>query len=110
MSKHKNYSAPTVTEEEAVVVEETPVPIPVEEEIAEQVTLDEFKTITGTVVGCLKLNVREQMFTGATILCELPASSEVQIFADENHDEWYHVITASGIDGYCMKKYIAINS
>lgn len=105
MSKHKRNHAP---EEDCAIVEETPIPL--EEESAEQITLDEFKFVTGVVVGCLKLNVREQMFTGAAILCELPASSEVQIFAGEDHGEWYHVVTASGVEGFCMKKYITINS
>ena len=79
-----------VAEDDPVVVEETP------------------DFVTGVVVGCTKLNVREQMHTGATVLCELPVSSEVRIIADEHHDAWYHVFTASGVEGFCMKKYIAV--
>lgn len=103
MAKRK---MPTV--EEACVVNETPIPTPadIEEQFPAQI---EQRLVTGIVVDCRKLNVREQMHTGATVLCELPVSAEVQIIADEYHNEWYHIFTASGIEGFCMKKYIEIN-
>ena len=101
MSKKKNNPVTPAPEEEVIV--------PVLDAAEEPTVIDkEPKFVTGTVVGCRKLNVREQMQLGAKVLCELPVSTEVQVFADENHDEWYHVSTASGIDGFCMKKYIKI--
>lgn len=103
MSKKKNRSATPVPEEESII------PIPDAAVIDEPTVVNEPEFITGTVVGCRKLNVREQMHTEAPVLCELRVSSEVQIFADEHHDDWYHVITASGVDGFCMKQYISIN-
>lgn len=102
MAKRKNNPEAGSIEEQPVIEEVT---IPVEEE-----AVVEPKLVTGVVIDCRKLNVREQMHTGATILCELPVSSEVQVVADEHHDEWYHVFTASGIEGFCMKKYISIKS
>ena len=36
--------------------------------------------------------------------------SEVKVIAGEVHDDWYHVFTASGVEGFCMKKYIAIKA
>ena len=118
MSKHKNNNTTYSAEEEQypvdetvieeTTVEETSVTTP-EIETDEPVVVEETpKFVIGVVVGCGKLNVRKQMSTTADILCELPVKSEVQVFADENNDEWYHVITASGIEGYCMKKYITV--
>lgn len=106
MSK-KNYSKMYQTEEEQTTEAEVAV--------TETETIDETPVVEkkpnkakGVVVGCTKLNVREQMNTNATILCTLPASSEVRVIVDENRDEWYHVFTETGIEGYCMKKYIQL--
>lgn len=65
------------------------------------------ETITGIVVDCNSLNVREEPSRKANVLTILMAGTEVQVAADEMLDEWYHVYTASGLDGFCMKKYIA---
>ena len=99
MSKKKNNAVTPAPEEEVIV--------PVQDVVGEP-TVTEPRFAIGTVVGCRKLNVREQMHTGATILCELPVSTQVQVYADEHHDEWYHVATTTGIDGFCMKKYIKV--
>ena len=98
----KNYSKMYAAEEET---QQFPVPDTDEET---PVVEEEPKIVTGTVVGCAKLNIREQMNTYSTILCVIPAGAEVEIIADEEHDEWYHVITATGIEGFCMKKYIQL--
>jgi hypothetical protein len=70
---------------------------------------NEPEVVTGTVVGCRRLNVREQMNTEAEVLCVLRAGTVVQVVADEVHDDWYHVFTSTGIEGFCMKKYISVN-
>ena len=70
---------------------------------------NEPRFVTGIVVGCRNLNVREQMNLKAAVLCVLPVSAEVQVYADEYHDKWYHVFTEDGFDGFCMKKYISVN-
>lgn len=111
MSNKKNYSKMYSTEEQAVtetpveVVDEAPVPV---ETVTEEkpVSKKKPKMAKGTVVNCAKLNVREQMNTGAAVLCVINASAEVKIFADENYAEWEHVITSDGVEGFCMKKYI----
>lgn len=113
MSK-KNYSKMYTAEEEQAAVEapvETveDVPVAVEEPVEKQVPKKKKPTtVKGTVVNCAKLNVREQMNTNATVLCVIPASAEVKVFAEENHPEWEHVITEDGVEGFCMKKYIQL--
>lgn len=107
MSKKKNNYVAPVPEEEQVIFHEEIIeePVVVEEAPAPK---EEPKTVTGTVVGCLKLNVRMQMNSKAEILCVLPVSSKVEVIVDEQHDDWYHVFTASGVEGFCMKKYLQI--
>lgn len=103
---------PTVVEDTTPVEEEQTqiegFPIPEEGDEPALVDPNEPEFVTGKVAGCRKLNVREAMFIGAKVLCEIPEDAEVQIFVDEVHDEWFHVITASGVEGFCMKKYISI--
>lgn len=101
MSQMKNYSKMYLPDDQSIVTEEA-----VEQHTEE--TKPEATTVTGTVIKCAKLNVREQMNTNSAVLCVLPASAEVTVLEDEKHDEWYHVFTASGIEGFCMKKYIQL--
>lgn len=113
MSK-KNNSVTPVVEEEQVVVEETvtvePEIVETPEVVEEPMVEAEPEFIVGVVANCAKLNVREMMHAQAKVLCVLPASAEVQVVADEHHDDWYHVFTESGIEGFCMKQYISIKA
>ena len=105
MSKKKNYNKMYDSENQQVTPEE--IIEPVVEEDSEIVEAAQ-EVVTGTVVNCNKLNVREQMHTRATVLCVLPAASEVKVIVNEVHNEWYHIFTETGIEGFCMKKYIQI--
>lgn len=62
----------------------------------------------GAVVDCVKLNVRKSPAADATILAEIPVGTKVQIIDKESTKDFYHVCTATGIDGFCMKKFIKI--
>lgn len=101
MSKHNDNHQTHPVEEKQTVVEETVVP--------DYPVVEELKALAGVVTNCRKLNVREHPDTSADVLGELLMNSEVRVVANEKYDEWYHVITASGIDGYCMKKYIEVH-
>lgn len=63
---------------------------------------------TGVVVDCVKLNVRKRPSSDAAILAEIPVGTKVQIFDKESTKDFHHVCTATGIDGFCMKKFIKI--
>ena len=62
----------------------------------------------GFVTNCKKLNVREKPRTDATIICEVDYQTELVINEKESTEEFYKVCTAAGIEGFCMKKFIAI--
>lgn len=70
---------------------------------------DEPEFVTGTVVGCRKLNVRMHPSIEAEVMCVLRAGTEVQVDASNHYDDWYYVCTESGADGFCMKQYISVN-
>ena len=64
----------------------------------------------GSVVDCKMLNVRKEPSIESEVLCEISWSTELMIYEEESTDEFYKICTASGIEGYCMKKFISINS
>lgn len=101
----------TIVEETPIVVEETPVDVtPVAEEDsskkhAEPVT----KTVTGIVVGCTKLNVRVKPNATADVACIVDAKSELKINETKSNKDWFYVCTVTGIEGYCMRKFVEVN-
>lgn len=110
--KHHNYTnyskpqqpAPVVEPEvkvEAPVVEEAPVATP-------DPVVEETNEIIGVVTDCLKLNVRKEPNKDADILCEIMLAAEVMVDKAKSTEDFYKVVTASGVEGYCMKKFISI--
>lgn len=77
------------------------------ETVEATVKVDKPKFTTGIVVGCTKLNVRENPDMTGNILCELMVSSKVKVNIANKYDDWFHVRTDAGVEGYCMKKYIS---
>lgn len=70
------------------------------EEIIEEVKIG--------VVNCNKLNVREEPSLDSTIVCEVKSQMELMIDEGESTDDFYKVFTSSGIEGFCMKKFITV--
>jgi hypothetical protein len=61
---------------------------------------------TGIVTDCVKLNVRVAPVITATVACVLDANSEIEIDMTKSTDEWFHVTTAAGVEGYCMRMFV----
>lgn len=68
------------------------------------------KPVIGFVDSCVKLNVREKPNRAAQIVCELMAGDEVEVEEGTSTGEFYKIYTAAGVEGYCMKDFIAIES
>ena len=85
----------------------------VEEEVTEEVTKEVTKeadsTVVGYVSGCLKLNIREEGYPGANVVCVVPEKTALLIEVAESNDEWYKVYTEAGMEGYCMKQYVTLS-
>lgn len=64
--------------------------------------------VSGVVTDCLKLNVRKESNTDADIVAVIDLLTEVMIDMDDSSDEFYKICTADGVEGFCMKKYIAV--
>lgn len=114
MSKHRNYinyskpnnqpieSTPVVEEETAEssqeVIEETVDASPVEVE----------KFAAGKVTNCSRLRVRKNPNAYSEVLCVIDSGSPVEVYVNEDTNEFYKVYTEAGVEGYCMKQYIEL--
>lgn len=65
--------------------------------------------IIGIVTNCVRVNVRKTPIITAEILSEVGVNSKLMIDETESTEEWFKVYTEIGIEGFCMKKFIAIN-
>lgn len=62
----------------------------------------------GEVIGCTSLKVRStpDASNNDNVVKTIEVGTEVLIDFDKSTDEFYNVCTESGVDGYCMKKFI----
>lgn len=120
--KKKNYSKPKVEE---IVVEETVTtaaapaePVEIKMEFSEMVSVEPMvetvetvslpKTVTGTVTGCSKLNVRTKPTIDAEVAIVLNGDSEIEIDPARSTNEWLKITTAAGVEGFCMRKFVNV--
>lgn len=71
---------------------------------------ESINSITGIVRDCKKLRVRNAPGLDSDVICEIEAGSIVEIDEVNSTEEFYKVCTETGIDGYCMKKFIKVES
>lgn len=67
--------------------------------------------LEGVVVGCNKLNIRKSPDINSEILCTVNNGDKVKVKKDNSPiqlKDFYNVCTVTGIEGYCMTKYIEI--
>ena len=91
-------------DETVAVIENATPEITLVEETVETVTLPE--TIIGVIANCGKLNVRMNPSANSGVVAILDVNSEVEINLEKSDDEWYSVCTATGLEGYCMRKFV----
>lgn len=62
----------------------------------------------GVVTDCLKLNVRKEPSADAEVPVIIDALSKVMVDMAESTNDFFKVVTETGIEGFCMRKYIAL--
>ena len=127
MSKHNyhNYSKqynPKQQVEEPVVeelveeIEETPVEDTAEEQVDE--TVEEIEVVSledaavetaiGIVSDCTKLNIRKLPKPDAEKVAVVDVNTQLMVDLDGSTLKYYKVYTESGVEGYCLKEYVAV--
>jgi Bacterial SH3 domain. len=64
--------------------------------------------LTGVVTDCTRLNVRAEADPDARVIDVIPVLTEVVIDDSAFTNGFYRIRTAEGVEGFCVKKYIAI--
>lgn len=95
--KHKRYEKPAFEEfaENIDDIQPEGAEAPVEE-------------MTGIVTDCRKLNIRAKPDIDSEVLAAVNCLDELRIDPSASIDEWYAVCTAVGVEGFCMKKFVAV--
>lgn len=63
----------------------------------------------GIVVDCVRLKIRKEPKKEAHVVSVVDAGAELRVIDRNEHDgDWYKVITANKVHGYCMKKYVKL--
>lgn len=80
-----------------------------QENIDDQSDEPEQNTVTPEgIVDCEKLYVRKEATTNSEPITIINKSEEVSIDLNESTEDFYKVHTTSGVEGYCMKKFINV--
>lgn len=106
MSKNKKILEDVEVFEASLVDEQTPENVV--ETVEEPIEETPATSVTGIVTNCLKLNIRENPNTDSKVVCEVSMLDELVIDEEASTDEWFKVYTEMGVEGFCMKKYVAV--
>lgn len=70
---------------------------------------DEPRIVPGVVTDCLYLNVRKLPDITADVAVVIDALTLVCVDLDASTEDFYKVCTSDGVEGFCMRKYIALS-
>lgn len=70
--------------------------------------VEKTNVIDGVVVDCVKLNVRQEPNVDSDIVTVINVGTRVIVDDDSSTDDFYKIVTASSVEGFCMKEYIKI--
>lgn len=79
-------------------------------EEVEEVSLEDtvVETTFGVVCDCTKLNIRKSPNPNADKVAVVNVDSNLMIDLDNSTGNYYKVCTESGVEGYCLKEYVAV--
>lgn len=115
-NKNNNERVNNVSEENIVVNEQvSEVNDSPETEVIESEEISETDTnekavpeIVGIVIECETLRVRKEPSLDGEILTTIHKGSQVVIDLDKSTKDFYKISYVAGVEGYCMKKFIAV--
>lgn len=71
--------------------------------------VNEPRIASGVVTDCIYLNVRKQPDIHSDVAVVIDALTHVFVDLDASTEDFYKVTTSDGIEGFCMRKYIALS-
>lgn len=105
--KYRDYSKPET------LVKEEKIEKPAQEEVIVEAAVEESEqedvmTTVGVVSNCERLRLRKLPNPNSQIICELNVGTKLEIDLDKSTIAFYKVCTETGVEGYCMKQYVAV--
>lgn len=77
--------------------------------VVEETKKEESSVSLGVVVGCTKLNIRKEPKIDSHVVLVVDAGAELKVIdVEKATGDWYKVITANKVHGFCMKKYVKL--
>ena len=64
--------------------------------------------VIGVVTDCLKLNIRQRPYKDSEVVAIAVCLDELSIDIEASTNDWYAVCTVADIEGFCMKKFVAV--
>ena len=80
----------------------------VKERAPVEAVVEKEAVMVGVVANCGILNVREKPAITTDVVGTIKRDTEVKIIESESTNEFYKIITSTGMEGFCMKEYITI--
>ena len=96
---------PNIVEQDAIETDEV---LPEDEPEHLELDIACSGIVSGIVSGCNRLNVRSEPLADAPVICTIASETEVVIDESSSTEDFYKVCLASGIEGYCTKKFITV--
>lgn len=62
----------------------------------------------GVVTDCVRLYVRKEPSADGEVVTVIDCLSKVMVDMDASANDFYKICTAAGVEGFCMRKYIAL--
>lgn len=94
-----------VEQVEDIVEEQIEETAEVVEELLEDAAVE---TIIGIVSDCAKLNIRKLPSPDADKVTVVEEGTPLMVDIDNSTGKYYKVYTESGLEGYCLKDYVAV--
>lgn len=115
-TNYRNYNKPAIKAQEEIVEEsELEIEEVVEEEITEEPELEieeevkeEPEKLLMGKVNCKALYVRQSPSQEAAPVGTIKQDQQVMIVESESTETFYSICTENGLEGFCMKQFIAV--
>ena len=69
---------------------------------------NDLDVLVGVVVNCMNAYIFEHPDVNSNVVAEVRALSNVLIDENGSTDDFYKIYTATSMEGYCPKKFIAV--
>lgn len=84
------------------------IPTPEEVQPVAEEVVSEPMPLEGKVTGCTQMYVRSEASVDSEPLGIIKHDTKVKIYEAESTADFYSVCTETGLEGFCMKKFITV--